>query len=179
MPNHDDFRSHQTTYIKGITVNVFIGISFLVGGLGLTICMVSNTIQGRPLLGREKKKPVHVKMVIDPKQAIHEPGICQCNCALAYHRGQGACEVPGCPCQQFIPSTLSSSELQEITDANITRFAVQGVEERVRLEAARLDLEAKTKMLEVQAKARISSSGRPIYGDVVDAPVTWAGKTDA
>jgi hypothetical protein len=150
---------------------VFIGLiccALTLGGLIALLMHVDAAHKaGRPIWGGRKAENKFQKMIIDPKTAIHEPGICQCNCALSYHKGQGPCQVPGCPCQQFIPSTLSMDELAGITDGAITRMALEGVSARLELEARTQEYHAKAKLLDSQtAQARVKAelSGRASIG---------------
>lgn len=101
---------------------------------------IENWGKGKSFLGGPKGVR-QKKMVINPKSALHEPGICQCNDALAFHQGSGGCAVPGCPCQQFIPSTLDPEELLNLTNANVTRIAIENVNQRLSLEAKQTQLD--------------------------------------
>jgi hypothetical protein len=131
----------------------------LLGILSIIIACGTFTILGIVLIGafatRGRNSPITVKlrrevpeghvpkMRIDPKQAIHEPGICQCNCALSYHQGLGKCNVPGCPCMQFIPSDLDPQQLQDVANSQVTQFAIASVQSRLELEAQTANLNAK------------------------------------
>lgn len=127
---------------------IIAAIAVVTGAVGSLIFIGAATRRIDPVTISFRRKRQHPqKMVIDPKTALCEPGICQCNDALAYHQGQGKCNVPGCPCMQFIPSTLTGSEMEEVTSANVTRLALESVN-------IRLDVEQKTKLLEAQMAER-------------------------
>lgn len=130
--------------IHGVVINILVAVMGLVligGGVLLAANGVRNRENGKRFLGGVRRDVEQKKMVINPKTAIHEPGICQCNCALAYHRGGGACAVPGCPCQQFIPSTLDIADLEAVANANIVRINIDTINQRLELESKQAKLE--------------------------------------
>lgn len=126
-----------------ISIICTIGVFLLAG---ITLIGAANKRTPIELKLRRDKHYVP-KMKIDPKAALHEPGICQCNDALAYHKGSGKCEVPGCPCQQFIPSDLDPQQLADIANTQVTRLAIENMNSRI-------DLETRTRALEVETESR-------------------------
>lgn len=132
----------------GIVLIVVLGVATATGAVAALMFLGAATRRNNPLeISFRRRNPHPQKMVIKPKAALCEPGICQCDCALSFHQGQGRCNVPGCPCMQFIPSTLTGREMEEVTSANVTRLALESVN-------IRLDVEQKTKLLDAQIADR-------------------------
>lgn len=151
----------------------------LVGATAITMSVlyqVGKRSNGQPMFQRRERYTP--KMKIHPKTAICEPGICQCDDALAYHKGSGKCEVPGCPCQQFIPSDLDANELKEVANVHVTRLAIESVNVRMDLEVKTANLQAAIRDRELRndmdKRQSIPSGG---FGVVeVDEPATMGGR---
>lgn len=70
------------------------------------------------------------KRHIEPKVNFPEDGVCQCGDAFCYHAGSMGCQIPNCPCQMFVSSTIKSEFIDQMTAVAVAARTAE-LEEKV------------------------------------------------